>query len=143
MTDGGWVPGPALDEPGEATDPAPARELAYPNLDAWVRGHLALLSRRRLGGGLTWCAQWWRHAEAVSRLNALWQEWEKARIEGAMSTWWTSHHDPHMAVLMSKDAGPFMACKPNEHRELEALPVAPSDPSLWLGGAFSEPARPR
>jgi hypothetical protein len=114
-------------------------ETAYPDLDRWVTEFLSPLIRRRLGGSLTWCAEWVRHAEAISRLNALWQEWEAAAADGTMSNWWLYHCDPHLNALMSKDAGPFMACKPGDHRGLDPLPVTPSDRRLWRGSAFSNP----
>ncbi|MGW1807155.1 DUF4913 domain-containing protein [Streptomyces sp. NPDC002078] len=151
--DDDWEPGPALDEDDTGPAPAPATAGAgaggkeppkpvYADLESWLRRHLAQVIRRRFGGSLTWCSQWYRHAEAVSRLNAMWQEWEKAVVEGTMSGWWLYHCDPHLNILMSKDHGPFMACKPDEHRQLEPLPLADSDPSLWLGTAFSDPPGP-
>ncbi len=150
--DDGWVPGPALDDDDLDSDDDQAqagKRPLYATLDAWVGEHLSPLIRRRFGGSLTWCAQWWRHAEAVSRLTALWHEWERARAQGGLSDWWLHHADPHLRVLMSRDDGPFMACKPpegdqpGEHRPLPPLPVAPSDPALWLGSAFSDPSADR
>lgn len=133
LAESGWVP----DGQAEAAEPL------YKSLPEFVEGHLALLIRRRLGGGLTWCAQWWKHAEAVSRLNAVWDEWEKARAEGTMSNWWNYHCDPALDRLMSRDNGPFMACRADgegaRHTRLDALPCEPSDPRLWQGAAFSEP----
>lgn len=159
MDDDDWEPGPALDEdepdePEQITSArtnsggaekaaAEAPKPVYADLETWLRKHLAQVIRRRFGGSLTWCSEWYRHAEAVSRLNAMWQEWEKAVVESTMSNWWLYHGDPHLNVLMSKDNGPFMACKPGEHRALEPLPLADSDPSLWLGSAFSDRARDR
>jgi hypothetical protein len=66
----------------------------------------------------------------VSRLNALWHEWEQARIDGAMSVWWLHHADPHLDRLLSRDNGPFMACKsePPKHTPLDPLPIEVSDP---------------
>jgi hypothetical protein len=148
---GDWEPGPALDdeadEPedeeeagpaGDADKPAP--KPVYPDLDSWVRQHLAQVYSRRFGGALTWCAQWYRHPEAVSRLNAMWSEWEKAVAESTLSSWWLYHADPHMNVLMSRDSGPFVACKPEKHVEMEKLPVGDSDPNLWHAEAFSDHA---
>ncbi len=77
-----------------------------------------------MGGHLTWCQEWYRHTEAVMRLTAMWREWERAVEEDAMSNWWLDHCDPHMAVLMSRDNGPFMACTEREHRPLGPLPLA-------------------
>jgi hypothetical protein len=115
----------------------------YPDLDTWVRDFLSQTVRRRLGGTLSWCSHWYRHAEAVSRLNAMWQEWERSVVDDTMSNWWLYHCDPHLNVLMSKNFGPFMACKPDEHRALDPLPLAESDPSLWQASAFSDPGRAR
>ncbi|MFI9311130.1 DUF4913 domain-containing protein [Streptomyces triculaminicus] len=154
VEDDDWEPGPALDEDEAGSAPGPAAagsgageqeapKPVYTDLETWLRKHLAQVIRRRFGGSLTWCSQWYRHAEAVSRLNAMWQEWEKAVVEGTMSNWWLYHCDPQLAVLMSKDAGPFMACKPGEHRQLDPLPLAESDPLLWLSSAFSDPAQDR
>ncbi|MEU8030694.1 DUF4913 domain-containing protein [Streptomyces sp. NPDC049099] len=151
--DNGWEPGPVFDEdetdyvlaPPAADTQTSAHDSpkpVYGDLESWLRKHLSQVIRRRFGGSLTWCSQWYRHAEAVSRLNAMWQEWEKAVVEDTMSTWWLYHCDPHLNMLMSKDSGPFMACKPDEHRQLEPLPLADSDPDLWLGTAFSDPRDP-
>jgi hypothetical protein len=70
------------------------------------------------------------------RLMALWQEWEIAAAERTMSNWWLSHCDPHLASLMSRDNGPFMACTEKEHRPLNALPLAPKNPRMWQGTVF-------
>jgi hypothetical protein len=129
----GWIP----NEPENQAAPAP--QPLYSSLDAWVGGHLAPLIRRRLGGSIAWCPWWWKHPDAVSRLNALWQEWEQARLDGTMSTWWLHHADPHLDRLMSKDNGPFMACRFDKHTELDPLPTAASDPQLWLGTAYTNP----
>ncbi len=106
-----------------------AREPTTPacsDLESWVQEVLAQVVRRRLGGHLTWCPEWYRHAEATMRLMSLWKEWERARSEGTMSNWWLDHCDPHLAVLMSRDNGPFMACTEKEHRPLGPLPVVPN-----------------
>lgn len=108
----------------------------YPDLESWVHDHLSQVVRRRLGGHLTWCPEWYRHAEAIMRLMAMWQEWEMAIAEGTMSNWWLSHCDPHLAVLMSRDNGPFMACTEKEHRPLKPLPLAPRNPQVWQGTPF-------
>ena len=117
--------GGALDEP--ADEP----ELYYPNVLEFVTHHLAPMYRRPLTGtGTTWCPEWWRHAEAIARLQALWRSWEHLRLDPATGTsvWFRDHADHHMAVLLSAD-GPFKGCKPDGHAErLEPLPLkAPPD----------------
>ncbi|MEV5540658.1 DUF4913 domain-containing protein [Saccharopolyspora shandongensis] len=31
-------------------------------------------------GDYRWCAQWWKHSEAVSRFHALWHAWGGAAV---------------------------------------------------------------
>jgi Domain of unknown function (DUF4913) len=130
--------------PMSADDPSPAGTAdgrtapVYSDLESWVHEILAQVVRRRLGGHLTWCQEWYRHAEAIMRLMAMWEEWERAVEEGTMSHWWLDHCDPHMAVLMSRDNGPFMACTEKEHRPLGPLPLAPRNPQLWRDTVFTD-----
>jgi Domain of unknown function (DUF4913) len=126
--DGPNPPGPG----GGRTGPV------HSDLESWVHEVLAQVVRRRLGGHLTWCPEWYRHAEAIMRLMAMWEEWEHAVADGTMSNWWLDHCDPHMAVLMSRDNGPFMACTEKEHRPLGPLPLAPRNPQLWRNTTFTD-----
>jgi hypothetical protein len=73
---GEWDEEPTSLEP--AMDDEGAPELFYPNVAVFVSDKLATTYRRQLnvGGGVTWCPQWWKHAEAISRLEALWRAWE-------------------------------------------------------------------
>lgn len=139
-----WVPGEALPVGEDGEEPRGEEEAKtyYPDLPSFVTVFVAPTVRRRLGGSLTWCGEWFKHSEAISRLNCVWHEWEKARVEGTMSNWWLYHLGPHMDVLMSKEAGPFMDCKPTEHRPLKPLPLESSDPLLWTSSAFTDPAAP-
>jgi hypothetical protein len=133
------VPGPVFDHGPSPADPADSRTApVYSDLESWVHGILAQVVRRRLGGHLTWCPEWYRHAEAIMRLMAMWEEWERAVEDGTMSHWWLDHCDPHMAVLMSRDNGPFMACTEKEHRPLGPLPLAPRNPQLWRDTVFTD-----
>lgn len=97
----------------------------YPDATTWFRDHFAPLVHRQLDAGQTWCAQWWAHPEAVSRLEALWRAWETLRLDPAfgISQWWRDHADPHLSVLLSRDHGPFAACTPTRHNnDLPELP---------------------
>jgi hypothetical protein len=72
----------------------------------------------------TWCPEWWRHAEAISRLEALWRVCEHLRLDPAtgMSVWFRDHADHHMAVLLDSE-GPFKRCsvdKGHSERQLDA-----------------------
>ncbi|MEJ7894180.1 MAG: DUF4913 domain-containing protein [Solirubrobacteraceae bacterium] len=119
------VPGAGVDDPPE---------LYYPDVVAFVREQLVPMYRRPLGGqGVTWCPQWWRHAEAIARLEALWRAWEHLRLDPAtgMSVWFRDHADHHMPVLLSAD-GPFKGCKPDKHGErLDPLPLDPPPDGLF------------
>jgi hypothetical protein len=100
----------------------------FPNLLAFVTEYLGPMYRRSLSGpGVTWCPEWWNHAEAIARLEALWRAWEFLRLDPhtGMSVWFRDHADHHMSVLLNAD-GPFKGCKPTAHAErLEELPTAP------------------
>lgn len=137
----GWTPAPEIPETGQG---APPQDLVFANPEQFVVGLLSPLIRRRLGGAYTWCDQWWAHAEGLMRITALWETWEHFRHEGAlgMSTWLLHHADPHLAVLLSKDNGPFAACKPGRHTQLDPLPTTPAPAELWASAAFSEPDPP-
>jgi hypothetical protein len=122
-------------EPADEED-SDAPELFYPNVAEFVSGKLATSYRRQLNvqGGVTWCPQWWKHAEAISRLEALWRAWEFLRLDGTtgMSIWWRDHADHHMSVLLSTD-GPFKGCTPDDgHRaKLAPLPCEEPPPGLF------------
>lgn len=96
-------------------------------LDDWVRGWLLPTFPRRLGGtGGRWCAQWWRHPEAILRLESLRTSFaELTRAGGTgMGTWLREHLDVQLGVLLS-DNGPFAACSARDarHDPEEPLPA--------------------
>lgn len=126
-------------EPAEAAKPTtttPAEDAA--DLLAWVRDVLAPAITRDLNprGQLVWCPQWWDHTEAVARLWAMalayssLVEDDQAPADGA-STWWLQHADPHLAVLLHKDVGPFSQCV-RDHRPGTGLPWQDPPPGLVL-----------
>ena len=87
-------------------DPHP---LGYPDSGAFLEDYL--LANYEPRPDTTWCPRWWDHAEAVTRIEALWRSWEAMRWDGptALSAWWRDHADHHMAVLTNRQ-GPFHAC---------------------------------
>jgi hypothetical protein len=106
----------------------------FASLEAFVTRYLLAMYRRAVSGNdTTWCAQWWRHPEAIVRLEALWRAWEYLRLDPAtgMSVWVRDHCDFHMRVLLSAD-GPFRGCTPDGHatRPLRPLPSAPMPDGL-------------
>lgn len=118
---------------GPQGGPAPAP--MFDTLEAWVSGWLAPMVTVEVGAGMRWCAQWWRHPMAIARLEAIWREWEKARLADDMSAWWRDHADPHLDQLMEGARGPFRQCsgQPGGHRDdLGPLPVQQA-PAGWFG----------
>lgn len=106
-------------------NPEGAAELRFSSLPAFVEEYLVLVYRRDLEQASSrWCPEWFRHAEAIARLESLWRAWELLRLdpgEGA-SNWWLGHCDPHMRVLLS-EAGPFRNCRNRRHSEERSLPL--------------------
>ena len=107
------------DEPlEEAKRKEGERELVYANVAEFLTEHLAYQYRRDIdlagrATTFTWCAQWWRHEEAVSRLTGLWRAWENLRT------------DPTMRTLFD-EKGPFHGCTPRAHAP-KGIPL-PLDP---------------
>jgi hypothetical protein len=119
-------------------DPGPgSMRLCYPNVDEFVRGYL-LPNWRRPDRHPKWCAKWWEHAEAITRLESLWESWEHLRLEAGtgMATWWRDYADPHMAVLTDPDHGPFKKCDPEkgQHEVLDMWPADPAPEGLFRDG---------
>lgn len=117
--------------------PAPPPQLIYPSVAAWLADFLAPTYRRSFGNGShgTWCPSWFRHAEAVDRLRALWLAWEFLRLDAAtgMAVWWRDYCDPAMAAL-TDTRGPFQACSPEGHgTPPPGLPLAVPPEGLFPG----------
>jgi hypothetical protein len=140
----------------QLADLADPPRLYYLTLAEWVQEWLFPVYRRSvLGHDRVWCPQWWRHAEAVARLESLWRAWEHLRQDAAtgLSVWFRDHADHHMTVLLDAD-GPFKGCDGrHSDRPLEALPHDPppegmfepedlNDPTI-AGGSRSAPAAAR
>jgi Domain of unknown function (DUF4913) len=110
-------------------------------LGEWVQEWLFPVYRRSVRGHeRTWCPQWWKHAEAVARLEALWRAWEHLRQDPAtgLSVWFRDHADHHMTVLLDAD-GPFKGCD-GQHCEhpLEELPHDPPPQGMFEPEDFAE-----
>ncbi|WP_424348023.1 DUF4913 domain-containing protein [Kocuria sp. CH-021] len=121
------------DETLEETGPGEGeRELVYANVAEFVTEHLAYQYRRDIdlagrATTFTWCAQWWRHEEAVSRLTGLWRAWENLRTDPTtgLAVWWRDYADPTMRTLFD-EKGPFHGCTPKTHGP-KGIPL-PLDP---------------
>jgi Domain of unknown function (DUF4913) len=113
-------------------------ETLYANAEEWVRDWLLVNVERPFGranSGWYWCAQWWKHNEAVLRLTALWFSWENARVDQGMERW-LRLLDQHLPILCGHD-GPFRSCSPGDknakptHHVDDYPPVAPA-PEGWF-----------
>ncbi len=127
-TDLTYLDGPA---PAAGGDPAgqgagdPGPQLMYPTVEAWVTDFLTHSYARDVtepGTHHHWCSQWWKHSEALDRLDGLWRAWEALRRDPTTGpiTWWINYADPTMTILLSRD-GPFARCRRTQHAGPEAL----------------------
>ncbi|MQY21919.1 DUF4913 domain-containing protein [Nocardia macrotermitis] len=100
----------------------------YPNVLAFVNQYLRYVYQRQVTDttDAVWCPEWWKHSEAVIRLDALWRAWENLRRDPGkgLSLWFLDHADKHMAKLLDPN-GPFKYCSARHgHRDLlTALPL--------------------
>ncbi len=126
--------GPAL--PATAADQDAAPDPLYGSVQDWVDRHFLPMYRRPLGGEYRWCAQWWRHAEAITRLTALWQSWEAMRLQPGtgMISWLRDCLDHQLPVLLGR-GGPFAACSEDEHIDPRAARADPPLPGWWDTGS--------
>jgi Domain of unknown function (DUF4913) len=104
----------------------------HPTLEDWVTRHFLPTYRRPLGGEYRWCRQWWRHAEAITRLTALWYTWEASRLQpvDGIATWLRDHLDHHLPILLSR-TGPFAHCTQDEHNEPKQAETDTAPPGWW------------
>lgn len=117
------------DANGQALEEPP--QLYYGSANEFVRDYLRHVYKRKIDGQHTyWSAQWWRSAEATSRLEGLWRAWEYLRLDSStgMSVWWRDHADPHMAVLMSSTRA---VRQRDRHARRRARPAALRAPARW------------
>ena len=118
-------------------------EPVYYELGDWVTDYFLPMFRRTLGGEYRWCAQWWQHDEAVSRLKSLWHAWEVLRLQPGtgIGVWYRDHLDHQLPILMGA-RGPFYQCSETAHREPREAAAVPAPGDWWdLTGAddFSRP----
>jgi hypothetical protein len=120
--------GPALG--GAAAQDTP--EPVYLAVEDWVADYFVPMFRRTLGGEFRWCAQWWQHGEAISRLSALWHAWETLRLQPGtgIATWYRDHLDHQLPILMGA-RGPFYQCSETAHREPHQASVMPAPAEWW------------
>ncbi|MGI8333645.1 DUF4913 domain-containing protein [Actinomadura scrupuli] len=115
-----------------AAEPAKLPDPLYPTVTDWVNDHFVLMYKRTLGGEFRWCAQWWQHAEAISRFTALWYAWEALRLQGStgVGIWYRDHLDHQLPILLGP-RGPFYQCTETEHLDPHQATVTPPPPDWW------------
>jgi hypothetical protein len=136
------VPGSGPDEDrDEGREPQP--QPVYGSVEAWVTGQFLPMYRRPLGGEYRWCRQWWQHAEAITRLTALWHSWEALRLEPGtgMAIWLREHLDHQLSVLLGR-SGPFAQCSEDEHIEPREARTENAPPGWWEIGDDQAPPPP-
>lgn len=115
-----------------ATDDSPP-PLYYGSVDEFVREFLVPVFSRQVGdrAARRWSAEWWRNAEAIVRLEALWRSWEHLRLDPAtgMSVWLRDHADHHLGILWDPE-GPF-AKSTHQARPGEPLPYTTPPEGLF------------
>ncbi|WP_084562745.1 DUF4913 domain-containing protein [Corynebacterium aquilae] len=97
----------------------------YPSMFDFVMCELVSTYGQSLGRVPNWSAIWYRHPEAVRRLDALWRKFEKLRVDDPFSfreTFYHRHADYHMDRLM-KPEGVFSDCK-RDDVPMQPLPTA-------------------
>lgn len=132
-----------VSEAGEVLEEAaetPVPQLVYGNVSEFFREFLRHAYKRVLTGRQEpfWDPEWWRHDEAVMRLESLWRSWEHLRTDGATGTsvWWRDHADHHMPKLMAGE-GPFGASDVKTSRG-EPLPHTEPPEGLFVDERLRE-----
>ncbi|BBE49106.1 MULTISPECIES: DUF4913 domain-containing protein [Rhodococcus] len=118
----------ALEIPDDP-EPEPEPQMVFGSAEEFLRDWLAPTYRRQVTDtpSRVWCPQWWKHEEAVNRIEALWRAWEYLRLDAktGMSVWWRDHADHHMEKLFAGD-GPFKACSAERGHKGSVKPL-PTD----------------
>lgn len=121
-----------LAEPDAVDDAAQSPQPVYAGVEEWVTGQFLPMFRRPIGGEYRWCCQWWQHAEAITRLTALWHSWETLRLEPGtgIACWLRDHLDHQLPILLGR-SGPFAQCSEGEHIEPRQATASPAPDGWW------------
>ena len=115
------------------TEPPPG-EIDMEILVEWVHVNVGEWAERRLprtqggAGTFCWCAEWWEHPEAVTRLWVLRRAWLEAVVSpgSAMAAYFRDFFDPTVRALSDAN-GPFHACTAEKHTvDRKFLPTYPA-----------------
>lgn len=80
----------------------------------------------------TWCRRWWAHravAVRVAHLHSAFETQRRAATGTSLSTYLTSHVDPHFKVILDAANGPLHRCTRSTHVAAPSLPFDPVPPS--------------
>jgi hypothetical protein len=105
----------------------------YDSLGEFAGWLLDVYRRSTRGQARVFCPQWWKHPEAVARMDALWRAFEQLRQDPGtgMSVFWRDHVDHHMSVLLDAD-GPFKGCEDgHSNHPLDPIHQASAPPVLF------------
>jgi hypothetical protein len=126
-----------LDGQAPALATPPPAQLRFPDVQAWVNGmFLPMFGWRVDGQRWHWCGQWWRHAEAIWRLELLWRLWEAYRLAATGMSAWSAELDRHLRELLGPD-GPFRQCRiaqddrPARHTDPPTATAEPAPDGWW------------
>ncbi len=135
--------GPPPDAGAQDMAGADAPEPVYSALEDWLIDYFLPMFRRTLGGEFRWCAQWWQHGEAISRLNSLWHAWETLRLQPGtgIGTWYRAYLDHQLPILMGA-RGPFYQCSETTHREPHEAAAAPAPDGWQALSSYDEDPEP-
>ena len=103
--------------------------LVYHDSIEWFEQYWCYVYRRETSTrSPLWCEEWWKHPEALTRIELMWRSWEAARQSDSMTgvaAWMVNIADPMMAQLLSPE-GTFKGCIDAEHvdRENEELTLS-------------------
>ena len=126
------IVGELPDASSAAADGQETPDPMYLAVEDWVVDYFLPMFRRTLGGEFRWCAQWWRHGEAISRLSSLWHSWEALRLRPGtgIATWYRDYLDHQLPILMG-GRGPFYQCSETAHREPRETVAVPAPADWW------------
>lgn len=98
---------PADESPEEEQPPQPR----FATVDLFVERFVLPNFVHKVSQRVRWCPMWWEHAEAITRLEAIWEAFEVMRLlpPPSLSTWLRDHFDVHMSTLTDPE-GVFFNC---------------------------------
>lgn len=109
-------------------------EMLFASPDEFLRGFLIPVYHRQVAdkGEHRWAAEWWRSAEAIARIEAMWRAFEFLRVHDpalGISVWFKDHADHHMSILLA-NTGTFITAT-DKNKAGDPLPYTPPPAGLF------------